>query len=168
VEADHLQPLPLRRPREALADRRRRPPGQLGARLGLDLDLDREVEWRGVEQLFERERRLTGGFAAVVEEAAVEELLERPLVSPAREGGAEREEGAVEKDQLAVGSEAGVGLEALEGFGERVSKRGLRVVGPVGASQPVGDQVACHGGHRVTAHAPTGCEAVANHLWRSR
>ena len=162
VEADHLEALALRGTRVAPANGRRGAAREFGVRLGLHLDLDDQIEGRVAQELLQGERRLVGGLAVWAEEAALEQLLEGPLVRPARQRSPEREQWVVQQDQFPVSRQADIGLESLERPGERAAKRRLRVVRPVGASQPVGDQVACHGDRRVAEAGARGCEIPAN------
>jgi ferredoxin--NADP+ reductase len=144
VEADQLHPVYRARRPHLGADRLGGATGQIRIRVSLHLELQREIRGGELEQLAEEQRALRGRPSVAVEQPARGDLRRGPLMGPTLEGRAEGQQRIVEERQLPVRGQHEVGLEPGEWPRDRPRQRRRGGIRPVGASQPMGDEVRLH------------------------
>ena len=113
-EAEDLAACPRGVVGESVADRSGGAPRERGVGVGLDLELERRVWWRELEQLVEQKRTLLAWSAVALTQPPRPDLRRGALMRPARERGAELEQRVVEQHQLAVRGQAAVCLEPVD------------------------------------------------------
>jgi len=128
--ADQLPPKPLAEHLGGAAGK-----GRVGVRLDLELEADRFRHH--VDQLLEQKRALRRRLSRGVTDERRSDLFSSPLARPAVKRSAEREQRIVQQDQLIVGGQAYVGLEALDRAAQGVAKGGRRGIRTVVAAEPV-------------------------------
>ena len=137
-EADDLGPLPRWVVAKTLADGSRGAAceGWVGVRF--DLELEPRAGRREVEQFVEQQRALVAYSAVEVAQPPRADLRRGALMRPAGYGGAEVEQRVVQQHELAVGGQAAVRLEAVDGLLDCAVERRERRVRAVRAAEAVG------------------------------